>query len=104
MTPRAIIVLSASGETARLVSQARPDRTVYGIALEKHALRRMALYWGIQPERHELGSEVEEVVARVRAEMTRDGTVSSGDRVVLIFGTPIGRPGSTNSIRVEQAP
>ncbi len=101
---RAIIVLSASGETARLVSQARPDRTVYGIALEKHALRRMALYWGIQPERHELGSEVEEVVARVRAEMTRDGTVSSGDRVVLIFGTPIGRPGSTNSIRVEQAP
>ncbi len=101
---RAIVVLTTSGATARLVSQARPDRPVYGIALEKHALRRMALYWGIRPERHDVGDSVTELAARVRDEMLRDQTAFSGDRLVLIFGTPLGQPGSTNSIRVEQVP
>ncbi|MDJ0852209.1 MAG: pyruvate kinase [Myxococcota bacterium] len=101
---RAIVVLSASGGTARLVSQARPDRPVYGIALEKEALRKMALFWGIQPERHDLGNDVEELSARVRNAMLEDGDVQPGDRVVVIFGTPLGEPGSTNSIRVEAVP
>ncbi len=96
-----IVELSTSGETARLVSQARPSTPVIGVALEKEALRRMALYWGVRPERHDLGKDIEEVVARVREEARRRGKVQPGERVVLIFGTPLGNPGSTNSIRVE---
>ena len=41
------------------------------------------------------------MVARVREEARRRGKVQPGERVVLIFGTPLGNPGSTNSIRVE---
>ena len=96
-----IVVLSTSGETARLISQARPTRPVYGVALEEAALRRMALYWGVHPSRHDFGNEVEELVANVHKESKRRGISKPGDRLVLVFGTPIGTLGSTNSIRVE---
>ena len=101
---RANVVLSATASTARLVSQARPTRPVIGVALEPAALRRMALFWGIRPERHDVGDDVEELVARACAELKRSGDAASGDRLVLIFGTPLTGPGTTNSIRVVAIP
>ena len=98
---RSIVVLSASGATARLVSQARPNRPVIGVALEEAALRRMALYWGVRPVRHDFGGDVEDLAARVVDEAKRHGEAAPGERLVIVFGTPLGQPGSTNSIRVE---
>jgi pyruvate kinase len=101
---RGIVVFSASGATARLVSKARPDRPVIGVGLEETAVRRMALYWGVRPVRHEIGDDAEDLAARVRDQLKRAGLAAPGDRVVMVFGAPLGRPGSTNSIRVEAIP
>jgi pyruvate kinase len=37
----------------------------------------------------------------VRDYLKRSSLASPGDRVVMVFGTPLGETGSTNSIRVE---
>jgi pyruvate kinase len=101
---RAIVVLSTSGSTARLVSKERPDKPVIGVALEETALRRMALYWGVQPARHEIVEDLEELAARACDALKRQGLAASGDRAVMVFGTPLGQLGVTNSIRVEAIP
>ncbi len=99
-----IVVISKAGATARLVSQARPNRPMIGVALEPAALRRMALYWGVHPELHEVGDDIEELAARVREGLKARGLVESGDRVVIVFGTPLGGISPANSIRVERIP
>jgi pyruvate kinase len=98
---RGIAVFSRSGTTARLVSKARPDKLVIGIAPDETALRRMALYWGVRPRHHAFVDDVEELAASVREHMKRGGLAAAGDRVVMVFGTPVGASGATNSIRVE---
>lgn len=45
----AIIVCSTTGESARLVAKYRPEVPVYGVSDEPGALRRMALYRGVNP-------------------------------------------------------
>ncbi len=102
---RAIVVMSATGSTTRLISKARPDRPVIGVAHEEAALRRMALLWGVRPARNrDLGDDAETLAVRVREALVKRGAATSGDRVVIVYGTPLGEPGSTNSIRVEAIP
>jgi pyruvate kinase len=98
---RGIVVFSRTGATARLVSKARPDRPVIGFAPEERALRRMALYWGVWPQRYEMVFDADHLAASVSEYLKRRRLVESGQRVVMVFGTPLGQPGSTNSIRVE---
>ena len=47
----AIIVCSTTGESARLVAKYRPEVPVYGVSDQPDALRRMALYRGVNPLR-----------------------------------------------------
>jgi len=98
---RGIVVFTNTGKTARLVSKARPDRPVIGFAPDESTLRRMALLWGVWPQRFETGHDADELAAGVCDHLKRSGLTSPGDRVVMVFGTPLGETGSTNSIRVE---
>jgi pyruvate kinase len=98
---RGIVVFSNSGQTARLVSKARPDRRVIGFAPDERTLRRMALLWGIWPQRFETSRDADELAADVCGYLRRESLASPGDRVVMVFGTPLGETGSTNSVRVE---
>jgi pyruvate kinase len=98
---RGIVVFTNTGETARLVSKARPDRPVIGFAPDVSTLRRMALLWGVWPQRFETGHDADELAAGVCDYLKRSSLASPGDRVVMVFGTPLGETGSTNSIRVE---
>jgi pyruvate kinase len=98
---RGIVVFTNSGETARLVSKARSARPVIGFAPDESTLRRMALLWGVWPQRFETGHDADELAAGVRDYLKRSSLASPGDRVVMVFGTPLGETGSTNSIRVE---
>ncbi len=84
---------------ARLIDSKTHDRLCY-TRLGDYARERA----GVSGRQLQELPRVHRSLEDVRAEMTRDGTVASGERVVLIFGTPIGHPGATNSIRVEQAP
>jgi pyruvate kinase len=98
---RALVVFTTSGSAARFVSQARPPLPVIVFSPSEETRRRMALHWGLAPERLEVGEAVEALVADVSAYLPGRGLASSGDRVVMVFGMPFGRRGSTNSIRVE---
>jgi pyruvate kinase len=48
---RAVVVLTRSGTTARLVSAARPAAPVVALSSDEAMCRRLNLLWGVVPER-----------------------------------------------------
>jgi pyruvate kinase len=63
--------------------------------------RRLALLWGVIPRVLEPIQETEAMVRRVEEELLSRGLAHKGDRVMIVFGAPIGQPGKINSLRLH---
>jgi pyruvate kinase len=63
---------------------------------------RLALSWGIHAELVETLPDVKSMVALVDKTFVERGVAQMGDMIVVVAGTPIGTPGTTNSILVRQ--
>jgi pyruvate kinase len=64
-------------------------------------LRRTALYSGVIPLLVSKGRDTDQMVALATEAALRSGLVRQGDRVVVVAGVPVGRPGQTNLMKVE---
>jgi len=73
------------------------------IAASPHpeVLRRTALYAGVIPLLVFPGRDTDEMVANATDAVRLSGLVRPGDRVVVVAGVPVGRPGQTNLLKVE---
>jgi pyruvate kinase len=99
---RAIVTLTESGGTARLVSKSRPDVPIYAFSPDAKTLRRLALYWGVTPGSLDVTTDVDEIARRVGRFLGDLGVLRQADRFVLVYGAPVGTRGVTNAIRVEE--
>lgn len=83
---KAILVLSMSGFTARLLSHFRPDATIYVATNELATWKELALVWGVQPylfhDDRDLDSMIERLIERLKSE----SRLESGDQVTVFFG------------------
>jgi pyruvate kinase len=99
----AIVPVTHSGYTARMVSSFRPAVPIIGCTPIESTLRKLSLSWGVIPlkiEPHDVG---EEMLADAVASVFHAGLVPEGGTVVLTAGIPMGVPGTTNLIRVDIA-
>ena len=96
---RAIITVSKSGHTAKMISKYRPGCQIVGCSPEEKTCRKLNLAWGVLPVfiKEEYSMEILFLHATEAAE--RAGYVKEGDIVVLTAGVPLGRPGNTNLIK-----
>jgi len=94
----AIIVMSETGFSARLVSKYRPDCPIIVITFTSEVVHRLALSWGIYSFLYTGADSDEERLAFAIDTAKRLGQVESGDVVILITG-PSRQAGSTNMIR-----
>jgi pyruvate kinase len=99
---RAIVALTESGGTARLVSKARPSVPVLAFSPDQKTLRRLALFWGVTPGSLDVVTDIEILLRRTEQALRERALVQPGDRYVVVYGAPIGQRGSTNAVRVEQ--
>jgi len=96
----AIIAATDSGSTARRVSRLRPRRPIVAVTHTPLTWRQLALTWGVRPVLVEQVGDIDTLVARgVRAAVDL-GVARPGDQVVVTAGVPIGRPGTTNFLKV----
>jgi pyruvate kinase len=65
--------------------------------------RKLALYWGVVPCPIEPSTDADEIVDRANGHCMARGFASPGDRMVVVFGAPLGVQGTTNTIRVRVA-
>jgi pyruvate kinase len=96
-----IVAFTESGSSAMTVSLARPDVPIIAYSPNAKTRRRMALYWGVVPREMAAMHDSDQLVDWCTGDLLAAGYGSPGERVVIVFGAPIGVSGSTNSIRVH---
>ena len=96
----AILAVSKTGNTARMISKYRPDCLIVGCSSSEKVCRQLNLSWGILPLqiREEYSSEI--LCLRAIEAAQNHGVVEEGDKIVFTGGIPLGIPGRTNLIRV----
>lgn len=99
-----IVAFTVSGVTARLLSRYRPRVPIIAFSPNQEVRRQLALVWGVVPRVLEPIQETEAMVRRVEEELLSRGFANKGDRVVIVFGAPVGQPGKINSLRLHQIP
>ena len=98
----AIVTLTRSGFTSRLVSSYRPPVPILGVSNQPATYRQLALVWGVHPVLSPGEDTFESLLASAREYLISKGVASHGDRVVVTAGIPFGVRGTTNSLRVVQ--
>ena len=97
---QAILAVTKSGSTARMMSKHRPGCLIGGCTCSERAQRQLNLSWGVYPMliKEEYSSEI--LCLRAIEAAQKHGLVGVGDTVVFAGGVPLGIPGGTNMIRV----
>lgn len=96
-----IVAFTFTGTTARLLSRYRPTVPIIAFSPNQEVRRRLALLWGVMPRVLEPLHETELMVRRVEEELLARALARRGDRIVIVFGAPIGQPGKINSMRLH---
>jgi Pyruvate kinase len=99
----AIITVTQSGFTARMVSKYRPACPIISCTTTESACRQLNLSWGVTPI--VIGQEQNADVLFEKAVDAAEacGLVKQGELVVITAGVPLGVSGTTNLIKVMVA-
>jgi len=98
---RYIVAFTESGSSAMAVSLARPNVPIIAYSPNAKTRRRMALCWAVIPRITPQIHDADELADWSSGDLLAHGYGSPGERVVIVFGAPIGVSGSTNSIRAH---
>jgi len=99
---RCVCAFTRSGATALMVAKNRPVAPILGLTPDETALRRMGLYWGVEPV---LVGEADDIQAMTRMLddlLPRAGRARRGDRVVVVAGFPFGRGVHSNMVFIHR--
>ncbi len=98
---RAIITVTKSGRTARMISKFRPIAPIIGCTTSPSVYRQMSLVWGVTPLLINEENETDQIFKHAVEVAEHAQLVESGDLVVITSGVPVGVSGTTNMIKVE---
>ena len=97
-----ICAFTQSGDSARRLSRLRPIRPVFAFTPVEHVWNQLALTWGIQPVLVPMVGHTDEMTAQVDRSLLNMDLVEDGDMVVIAAGSPPGKAGSTNMLKVHK--
>jgi len=97
----AAAVYSVTGTTARLLAKSRLGCPILALGPDLPACRRMCLYYGTVPRVAPAPEHTRDVLAVAEKYAVELGLAKDGDRIVVVSGRPVGKPGSANTIVVH---
>jgi len=98
----AIVVFTSRGSSARLVSRCRPPVQVYAITPHDTTARQLSISYGVVPMLAPDVSNTDEMLAQMDRILVEKGLLKKGELVVFVAGQPVGRPGSTNLMKLHR--
>ena len=98
----AILTASATGRTARVVSRYRPRAPIICATNRAETYQRLALVWGVQSVMVDIADDSDSMMQACIDAADKTGQVQTDDIVVITGGVPVGRPGSTNFIKIHR--
>jgi pyruvate kinase len=99
----AVVCWTSSGATALRVARERPKPPIVAISPNLSTGRRLAVAWGVHSIVAEDARDLDDMVERATGLACRDGFAKPGQRVIIVAGVPLGRPGATNMLRIAFA-
>ena len=97
----AILTVSKTGTTARMISKYRPECPIICGTTERKVQRQMNLSWGVIPIIVEEKDNTDVLFEHVVKVAESKGLVKSGDLTVITTGVPLGISGTTNLLKVH---
>ncbi len=98
---KAIVTLTRSGHTARMVSRYRPQCNIIAPTSTRKVYYQLALSWGITPVMQEPQHDMDELFEGVEEIAISTGLVQNGDLVVITGGFPVTSQSKTNLLKVQ---
>lgn len=98
-----MVVYTTTGSTARRMSRERPLQPVLALTPNLDTARRLALVWGLEPRLGRQPESLEGLTDDAVEAATRFGLAETGQRILILAGTPFGAPGAANLLRLARA-
>jgi len=83
---KAILLFSATGHTARLLSHFRPERKLLVATNNRKTYNELSVVWGIDSYLFEGNGSLDVSIEHLIKEAKKDGKLSGGDQVVVFHG------------------
>ena len=98
--PAAIIVVTRSGFSARMVSKHRPRARILSVARSPNVNRRTRLYWGVEPLDIPWTDDRDELIVRAVDASLKEGYLEKEDVVMIVSGSTLEAPGRTSTLEI----
>jgi pyruvate kinase len=96
---QAIVGLTRTGRTARLLSAGRAQTPIYAFSPDSGVCNRLALWWGVQPIFHPLSHSLEDSIDAMEDILCERDCVARGDLVVITGSQPFKVGVHTNFVK-----
>lgn len=97
-----LVTFTQSGDSARRMSRLRSPIPLLAFTPVAEVRSRLALSWGVQTYQVPHVAHTDAMVLQVDQTLLVNGLAEEGDLVVIVFGAPVGVPGTTNSLVVHR--
>ena len=97
----AIVTVSESGNTARLLSKYRPAQPIIACVMDEQVQRQLSLSWGITSLLMGPAHSTDELIEMSTALAKENGYLHNGELAVVTAGVPVGVSGTTNMIKIH---
>ncbi len=96
----AIVSLTTTGKTARIISGFRPKARVIAITHHIKTLNSLELTWGIQTILIKSYDTMDDAISQIEGALLKNGIVKTGDRILLTLGLPVKKGSKTNTMKM----
>jgi pyruvate kinase len=98
----AIIAITKSGRTAKLLSRYRIATPILAFTEDEEVIKTLSIMWGVQGEAIDNLADTDTTLARSKELAIERGYVKKGDVVVFVAGIPLFISNVVNMIKVEK--
>jgi pyruvate kinase len=100
--PVAVLVnYSESGASTLRAARERPRAPILNLTPNLNTARRLSVAWGVHSVVNDRLRQVDEICSTALEIAQAQGMASRGDTLLITAGVPFGKPGSTNTLRIE---
>jgi pyruvate kinase len=97
----AIIAVTQTGNTARMISKFRPSMPIIGCSPDEKVLRQLNMSWGVTPVLVKKSDHSDALFEHAVERTAEEKLIQDGDMVVITGGLPLGISGTTNMLKVH---
>jgi pyruvate kinase len=99
---KAIVVFTSRGSSARLVSRYRPPVVIFAVTPHDITARQLSVSYGVVPLLAPDVANTDEMLGLMDRVLVEGGYLKKGELVIFVAGQPVGRPGTTNLMKLHR--